>query len=72
MGFDKKYYNKEEVCKVASTGDAEQFIKYFNSDGHMFEDEFSNDVYLKLLEIYKIKNREYKLKEVEKLMNQIK
>jgi hypothetical protein len=71
MGFNKKYYNKEGIRKVALTVDVNQFIEYFNSDGHMFEDEFSNEIYLKLLEIYKLKNREYKLKEIEKLIYQI-
>ncbi len=68
MGFIKKYYNKENIIRIAKNDDVDKFINYFKSDGYIFEDDFSNNVYLKMVETLKIKNDSERIRDTKNIM----
>jgi len=69
MGFNKRIYSREGIQNVAKLNDIQTFIDYFKSDGFSFADKFSNNVYLQLIEIYRIKNQTEKEKALTDLIN---
>ena len=53
MSFNKRFYNKKSVCSVAKYENIDMFITYFRTDGYIFEDEFSENIYHLLLDALK-------------------
>lgn len=68
MGFYKKIYSKERIQKIAKTGDVQSFVQYFKADGYTFMDEYSNSVYLQLIQVNKINDSQEKEKAIICLM----
>jgi len=68
MTFNKRFYNKKSVCSIAKYENVDMFITYFRTDGYIFEDKFSEDIYHLLLEALKKPNPEMDI-EIRNIMN---